>query len=219
MPAHTLHSSPLYAPLAQRVEQYERAFVDILPERKKAMVKLAGFVEEKVKRGLSAKLLFICTHNSRRSHISQIWAQAAAAHYRVPNIIAFSGGTEVTAFDRRAVKAMSGLGFKINTSADGINPMYEVSFDDSGVAINAFSKRYDDAVNPIKGFAAIMTCSHADQNCPVIPGAALRIATPYDDPKNFDGTLYEEEEYMARAEEIGRDLLFAFSLVKDVVRD
>lgn len=203
-----------YAPVEKNIETYKKEFDQIPEERKKALKKLALFVESKVKAGEKAELIFICTHNSRRSHISQVWAQAAAAYYGIPNVITYSGGTEATAFNPRAVKAMEEAGFKIKKTTEGTNPVYEVRFADNGVAIKAFSKKYDGEGNPKSGFGAVMTCSQADQNCPVVVGATVRIATPYDDPKDFDGTPQEAAKYTERVHQIGREILYAFSLIK-----
>ena len=203
-----------YAPVEKNIESYKKEFDQIPEERKKALKKLALFVESKVKAGEKAELIFICTHNSRRSHISQVWAQAAAAYYGIPNVITYSGGTEATAFNPRAVKAMEEVGFKIKKTSEGTNPVYEVRFADDGVVVKAFSKKYDGDGNPKNGFGAVMTCSQADQNCPVVVGATVRIATPYDDPKDFDGTPQEAAKYTERVHQIGREILYAFSLIK-----
>lgn len=93
-----------------------------------------------MKAGEKAELIFICTHNSRRSHIAQVWAQTAATYYNVPNVVAYSGGTEATAFNPRAVKAMEEAGFKITKTTEGTNPVYEVRFSDDATFIKAFSK-------------------------------------------------------------------------------
>lgn len=203
-----------YAPVSKNIEAYTKEFDQIPEERKKALRKLALFVESKVKAGEKAELIFICTHNSRRSHISQIWAQTAAAYYGIPNVVSYSGGTEATAFNPRAVKAMEDAGFKIKKTTEGTNPVYEVRFSDEATAIKAFSKKYDGEGNPKSGFGAVMTCSQADQNCPVVSGATVRVAIPYDDPKEFDGTPQETAKYAERVHQIGREILYAFSLIK-----
>lgn len=204
----------LYAPIETNIQQYKKEFDQIPEDRKKALKKLALFVETKIKAGEKAELTFICTHNSRRSHISQIWAQTAAAYYGVPNVIAYSGGTEASAFNPRAIKAMETVGFKIQKTSEGTNPLYEVRYADNGTVIKAFSKKYDADGNPKNGFGALMTCSQADQNCPVVAGATVRIAIPYDDPKEFDGTPRETAKYDERVHQIGREILYAFSLIK-----
>jgi arsenate reductase (thioredoxin) len=194
--------------------QFESQFSAIPENRTLILKQLADFIRAKQQSNEPIDLNFICTHNSRRSHIAQVWAQAAAANYGIENVRCYSGGTEATAFNPRAVKAMSGVGFSIAKTTDTENPRYEVSFSETENPLIAFSKKYDDASNPAQGFAAIMTCSHADENCPLVIGAAARISLPYNDPKDFDGTPQESEKYTERVLEIGREITFAFSLVR-----
>ncbi len=204
----------LLTTLNTTVEQLVKEF-DLIPtERKETLKELTQFVQSKITGGGKAYLNFICTHNSRRSHLSQIWAQAAAYYYGVPGVECFSGGTEATAFNPRAVKAMQDAGFNISITKDGNNPVYEVRFALEANPIIAFSKKYDDPFNHNKDFAAIMTCSHADENCPLVLGASGRIALTYDDPKEFDGTPLEAAKYSERVHQIGREILYAFSQVK-----
>jgi arsenate reductase (thioredoxin) len=188
-------------------------FNKITDNRKSAISHLVIYIAQKKREGKTVSLNFVCTHNSRRSHISQIWAQTAAHYYAIENVETFSGGTEATAFNPRAVTAMKQAGFDIATIKDDENPVFEVRFSNDAPALTIFSKKYDDDFNPKSDFAAIMTCSHADENCPFIPGAK-RIALTYDDPKDFDGTPQEAAKYTERAHEIGREILYAFSQVK-----
>jgi arsenate reductase (thioredoxin) len=205
---------PVHSPLQNLISQFEAKFSEIPENRKRILKQLADFIKAKQNANEPIDLNFICTHNSRRSHIAQIWAQAAAANYAVENVRCYSGGTEATAFNPRAVKAMSDVGFSIAKTTDSENPRYEVSFSETEKPLIAFSKKYDDASNPTQGFAAIMTCSHADENCPLVVGAAARISLPYNDPKDFDGTPQESEKYTERVLEIGREITFSFSLVR-----
>ncbi|MFP4505400.1 MAG: protein-tyrosine-phosphatase [Cyclobacteriaceae bacterium] len=204
----------LNASLQPYVQQVTAEFDQIPEERKRALSKLALYISTKQSSGEPSHLTFICTHNSRRSHMSQLWTQAAAHYYGIEGVQTYSGGTEATAFNPRAVKAMKKAGFDIKTLKEGNNPVYEVTFAENVAAVEAFSKKYDDQVNPQKDFAAIMTCSDADKNCPFIPGASLRIPIPYDDPKDFDGTAQEEAKYDERCHQIARDMFFMMSKVK-----
>jgi arsenate reductase (thioredoxin) len=197
--------------LQTKIETLIREFSGIPNERKTVINQLTQFIKAGLASGEKIKLNFICTHNSRRSHISQLWAQAAAHYFGIGNVETYSGGTEATAFNPRAVKAMQDLGFDITVKQDGKNPVYEGRFSKNAPPVVLFSKKYDDPFNPSENFAAIMTCSHADENCPWIPGASKRIALTYNDPKDFDGTPQEAEKYRERANEIGRDILYAFS--------
>jgi len=204
----------LNASLQPYVQQITAEFNQIPDKRKRALTKLALYISTKQSSGEQAQLTFICTHNSRRSHMAQIWTQVAAHYYGVEGIQTYSGGTEVTAFNSRAVAAMKKVGFNIKTVKEGNNPVYAVTFAENVAAIESFSKKYDDQVNPQKDFAAIMNCSEADKNCPFIPGASLRIPIPYDDPKNFDGTAQEEAQYDERCRQIAREMFFMVSKIK-----
>ena len=200
--------------LSPTVLQLLGQFDEISSERKKILIELAQFIQKKIDTDQQVYLNFICTHNSRRSQLAQIWAQTASYYYAIPMVNCFSGGTEATAFNSKAVKAMQQAGFNIMKTKDGSNPSYDVKFSNGEIPLMAYSKKYDDPSNPQKDFAAIMTCSHADENCPLVFGAATRIAIAYDDPKDFDGTPQEEAKYNERVMEIGREMFFTFSKVK-----
>ena len=199
-----------------RLERYiGRALqnIDEIPdERKRALREVSTFVAAKRRVGQIAELTFVCTHNSRRSQMGQLWAAAAAAYFGIDGVRTHSGGTEATAFNPRAAAAMQRAGFVIENPG-GDNPRYEVTFDEDGPVIKCFSKTYDDAVNPAQGFAAIMTCSDADEACPVVLGAALRTPIRYEDPKISDGTLEETTAYDARCLQIATEMLYLFSRV------
>lgn len=199
------------------VEDHQLAKFDGIAEERKQV--LNGLVDLIAAKNDSVKLTFICTHNSRRSHMSQLWAQAASAYYGIDNIDCFSGGTESTAFNPRAVKAMKDAGFDI-TSEDSIdNPIYTVNYAEGLGAISAFSKKYDDEFNPQGGYIAIMTCDHANEACPVVFGAESRVAILYVDPKEADGTPEEEARYAERCEQIGNEMFYVFSEVKQKINE
>ena len=186
---------------------------ELIPaERKVALEQMAAFIRGQKDSSLPVQLTFICTHNSRRSHMGQIWGAAAAAYYGIDGVETFSGGTEATAFNPRAVAAMERAGFVIDRTGDG-NPRYRVHLRDSDAGLMCFSKKYDDLANPQKNFAAIMTCSQADAECPYIPGAKFRLALPYNDPKEADGTPAETARYDERCRQIGREMMYAFSIL------
>lgn len=179
--------------------------VDIIDADRKSILDL---VVEYVRTSSHPKLNFICTHNSRRSHLGQIWAQTAAAYFDV-RVETFSGGTEATAFHPNAIAAVRRAGFEIDGSNDR-NPRYIVSFSNMTDPLVCFSKKYDDEPNPKKDFAAIMTCSEADQECPVIFGASERIKLLYEDPKIADGTSKEASKYDKRCRQIATEMLYVF---------
>ena len=187
------------------------AELDRIPEeRRKRLGELAAYVAERTEAEQPVRLTFICTHNSRRSHLSQIWAQTAAHVFGIDGVETYSGGTEATAFNPRAVAAVKRAGFLVDDSEESDNPVVRVRFASGGAPMECFSKVYDQPPNPTEGFAAVMTCSDADAACPIVFGAEARIAVPYDDPKAADGTEHEAQAYDERCRQIAREMLYAF---------
>lgn len=183
-------------------------------ERKAQLQKIAVYIEEQAKSNTPVNLTFICTHNSRRSHMSQIWAQTAAIFYNIPNVNCFSGGTEATAFNPRSVRALRAAGYEIEQQDETNNPVYKVIIDDKQHFLNGFSKKFSDTPNPQKDFAAVMTCSNADKACPIVAGATARFAIPYLDPKVADNTDEEENKYNERCKQIAIEMFYLFSKVE-----
>jgi len=173
------------------------------------------YFQKKYKEGETPKVIIICTHNSRRSHLGQIWLATGADYFGLPKIETFSGGTEATAFNPRAVAAMRRIGFDITSeNQDESNPLYLIKWQKEQKPYAAFSKKYDDPANPQSQFAAIPVCTEADAGCPIILGADFRMPLPYYDPKAFDDTDLESEKYDERARQIGREMLYCLSLCR-----
>jgi arsenate reductase len=185
----------------------------ISKERKEVLKPLIDFIQAKAENQEEIRLNLICTHNSRRSHLAQIWAQAAAAYYNIPNVFCYSGGTEATAMFPVVAETLKDSGFKIQVLSSGNNPVYAVKYSENRHPIIAFSKTYYDEFNPEGGFAAIMTCSQADGGCPFISGAEKRIAITYEDPKEFDNTPQQLEKYRERSGQIAEEIFYVFSQI------
>ena len=201
--------APFFSPLLETIALLPISAISA--ERKVLLDEMAAYLQEKISNRKEIRLNFICTHNSRRSQFSQIWAQTAAAYYGI-DAYSYSGGVEVTAFNPRAVAAIQRDGFKV-LKKEGENPVYFVFYSEGKEPIVTFSKVFDDAVNATKEFAAVMTCDHADENCPFIPGAEKRFPLRYEDPKAFDDTPLEEKMYSERSRQIAAELFYLFEKV------
>jgi len=178
--------------------------------RRKHLDSLVVYIKEKLKNQESINLNFICTHNSRRSHLAQIWAKVASSHYSILNVNCYSGGTEATAMYPSVKNTLIKQGLKIIELSTGNNPIYGIKYAKNKQPIIAFSKTYDHPFNPSSHFAAIMTCDHADQNCPFIHGAENRFAINYVDPKSFDNTELEAQKYIERSTQIAEEMFYVF---------
>ena len=185
----------------------------ISEERINVLNPLISYLLENLESKNTVNLNFICTHNSRRSQFSQIWAFTASKYFEIP-VNCYSGGVEVTEFNPRAVESLVRSGFKVNKQGED-NPEYRISIDiDELCSITTYSKLFNDPANATNNIVAIMTCSHADENCPIIPGADLRIPIRYEDPKSYDNTPEEESMYDARSLQIASEMFYIFSKVK-----
>lgn len=202
----------MFETLKSTITELKAGFNEIPSDRKKTLSDVADYIRQELQTAGIVKLNFICTHNSRRSHLAQIWTQTAAAYYSNNGVQTYSGGTEATAFNPRAVAAIQHAGFKVENPG-GENPRYRIWFDEDAEPMICFSKTFDDSVNPSNQFAAIMTCSEADENCPFVPGASFRASVTYRDPKESDGTDKEKETYDERCRQIGTEMLYMMSLV------
>ena len=185
----------------------------ISQERKEVLQPLIDYVQQKYNNQEVILLNFICTHNSRRSHLSQVWAQAMAFHFDIPNVFCYSGGTEATALFPKVAETLINQGFHINKLSETSNPIYAVKFDCNAHPIVCFSKVFDADFNPISQFAAIMTCASADEGCPFIAGAEQRLPVRYEDPKAFDGTDLMDQKYQERSLEIASEMYYVFSKI------
>ena len=204
----------MYKKIKSTCDDLSQQFDTISTERKALLEKISAYIQLKKDENLPIQLMYVCTHNSRRSHFGQIWGAVAAAYYSIENVTTFSGGTEATAFNINAINALKGIGFDVQAKDETTNPVYEVSFGDELKPSICFSKVYNDEFNPSSNFAAIMTCGDAEENCPFIPGVEFRIGTTYNDPKEFDGTELQDQKYKERSLQIALETLYVFSLIK-----
>ena len=185
---------------------------DLETKRIQQLEPLSSFIFNKTSQGEAAALNFICTHNSRRSHLGQIWLLMAAAYYEIGLVKAYSGGTEETAFNPRAVAALQRAGLAVEAGT-GENPRYEISSSLGNLHLVSFSKKYDHLENPKKDFCAVMTCAEADEACPVIFGADLKVKLLYEDPKSADGTDHERTAYDERCFQIATEMFYVMKQV------
>lgn len=185
----------------------------ISDERKAILKPLAEFIQSKVLNHQAIRINFICTHNSRRSHLSQVWAQTLAYHFKIKNVSCYSGGTESTALFPVVADTLRKAGFEIQTLSVAKNPVYSIKYAKNEPPIIGFSKRMDDDFNPKDQFAAVMTCDSANEACPIVPGAEKRIPITFEDPKAFDHTPQQTEKYQERSLQIATELFYVFAQV------
>jgi len=198
-----------YSVLNDFISNLDTQFIS--EDRKEILAPLVEYIQDKMDKKESIRLNFICTHNSRRSHLSQIWAQTMAHYFGIKNVICYSGGTEATALFPMVASTLANIGFEVQMLFEGENPVYGIKFSENEQPVICFSKRMDDDFNPKSDFAAIMTCSQADEGCPFVPGAEKRSPITYEDPKACDNTPQQADKYSERSQQIATEMFYVFS--------
>lgn len=203
------HQIQLFSGIISTIEDLKTT--SISESRREILQPLVDYLQQKVKKNAGIRVNFICTHNSRRSHLSQIWAQTMAAYFGVKNVSCYSGGTEETALFPKVSETLQDCGFQIRNLSHTENPIYSIKYASNEQAIIGFSKKLDDAFNPKSEFAAVMTCDSANEACPLVPGADMRIPITFEDPKAFDNTPQQSLKYKERSLQIAAEMYYVFS--------
>ncbi|MGB7394265.1 MAG: protein-tyrosine-phosphatase [Pricia sp.] len=205
-----IHSPPS---LFQKIESLiQNLDLESIPEeRKVALQSLIDFIRSKNLENKHIRINFICTHNSRRSHLSQIWAQTMSHYFKLDKVSCYSGATEATSLFPMVTETLTKQGFDVQKLSQDSNPVYAIKYAENEPPVIGFSKKMDDKFNPQSGFAAVMTCDSANEACPFVPGAEQRIPITFEDPKAFDDTPQQAEKYAERSFQIATELKYVFS--------
>ncbi|PUB32718.1 arsenate reductase [Elizabethkingia sp. YR214] len=203
----------MYQSLLENIREIQKVY-NINEERKNVLLPLIKFIQKKINDKQRININFICTHNSRRSQLCQIWAQTAAAYFNISEVHCYSGGTEDSQLFHKVVETMKIQGFNILKISDSNNPVYAIKYSGNTLPIIGFSKKYDNPFNPENSYAAVMTCSQADEGCPFIAGAEVRIPITYKDPKISDNTPEQTQVYAEKSLQIAAEMLYVFSMIK-----
>ena len=203
----------LFKKLLLEIEKIDEK--SISKQRKSLLQPLIDYIILKLSNKQQVRLNFICTHNSRRSHLAQVWAQAMAHYFNFSQVICYSGGTERTSLCDAVVNVLKKVGFRFYILADNDNnPIYLIEYSLNQSPVVGFSKCFDHPFNPKSNFAAILTCSDANESCPFIKGADIRIPMTFEDPKVYDRTDLQNIKYLERSLEIATELKYVFSKIK-----
>lgn len=207
--------------LRSHADQLTSSFELIDETHRQAGDKLAKWLSANYKAGQPLSVIVVCTGNSRRSMLGSAMGNLAAAYYGLDDIRFYSGGTNPSAFNKRTIATLQDIGFDIAATGsqairgetESPNPIFRVAWG-HGLETVEFSKHYADESNPHQNFAALMVCTEADEGCPVVPGAGLRLSMPYEDPKAYDDSPFEATKYAERRDDIGRLMLWVLCQVR-----
>ena len=99
-------------------------------------------------------------------------AEGWTRHLKGDTIEAYSAGIESHGLDTRAVKVMA----------------------EAGVDISVQRSKLVDEVMTIEFDYVVTLCGHAQENCPLFPGKAIRVHKGFDDPPRLAENAKTEEE-------------------------
>ncbi len=128
-------------------------------------------------------VVFLCTHNSRRSQYCEIWGNYFSSVYK-KSITFLSAGAVKTKVHKQIYKSLERVGVKVDRNS---------SINIENITIIPFSKTLSD-INK-KQFISIMTCSNYEKTCPFDPRSLINLQLFYKDPKRYDNSNREAEEY------------------------
>ena len=146
-------------------------------------------------------LVFLCTHNSRRSQICEVWGSIFSLIYK-KEILINSAGTIKTSVHKEIFNVLKKCGVSVNENE-------EIAF--KNLLIKLKSKTLDQI--DAKKFIAIMTCSDAEKSCPIDSRSVKNINMFFKDPKVYDNTKYMEEEYLKTNSNIAEELNYIFKRI------
>lgn len=186
---------------------------EIKPSRIERLNNIAESLSSVYSEANTLNLNFICTHNSRRSQLAQVWSHYFSYLYDL-NLHSYSSGTEVTEVHPNILNVLEEAGFEVERiSETNNNPRYKLNYSETRDSILLFSKSIDDESLP-KNYIAITTCSQADENCPFIPQASMRFSLTYSDPGKDDGSDREIESYRQTNKQIAREIKYMIKKIK-----
>ena len=87
-----------------------RKELTLTEDRKDLLLEIIDTIYEEYLDREKINLNFICTHNSRRSQLAQVWSFFAIEYFNLKNMFTYSGGTETTSFHRNTVKCLQKTG-------------------------------------------------------------------------------------------------------------
>ena len=95
-----------------------------------------------------------------------------------------SAGAVRTKVHKQIYKSFERVGVKVDENS---------SINIETMTISPFSKTLTEVKE--KEFMSIMTCAESEKSCPVDPRSLINLQLFYDDPKRYDNTPEEAEEY------------------------
>ena len=178
-----------------------------MSSRQSMMDGYAKEIANHIRKNGSANLVYVCTHNSRRSQFAQLWSAHHSEMLKLP-ITSYSAGTEKTACHPNVLEVLRNEGFGIESDVDNHRVVW------NGNTLTTLGSKTIDSGDLPNEFFAIMTCSDADENCPFIPSALGRFRLTFEDPKWSDKTNDAIKVYQETSLTISNDIKYLLQQIK-----
>ena len=206
---------PFNEALTPYCESLEDEFNNV-PDSTQEQLKVAGtYIINRLNNGQIASISFVCEHNSRKSHLGQIWTTLATQYYQLDHVKCYSGGTTPTYVNQRIINALGNTGIQISEKGiAGHGPKYLLDYGKSSRGFEIFSKRFDHPMNPDTNYLAISLCLNPDECCPISYGADKQLSIPYEDLQPFGNTPLESAKYDEQCRMVARDMFYMMDFVK-----
>ena len=187
----TFNMEPVFNKFFSRIDSFNPN-----QKRKKRLDNIASVINENLNKTRS--IVFLCTHNSRRSQICEVWGKVFAEIYR-KKININSAGAFKTVVHSQVYESIVKCGLVVDNKK-------EIFFDKKKFKLN--SKTIDSLT--MKNFIAVMTCSNAEKSCPNDPRSIRNIKMFFNDPRIYDETDKMSREYLNTTIYIAEELNYIF---------
>jgi len=139
------------------------------------------------------RILFLCTGNSCRSQMAEGWAR----HLKGDRVEVYSAGIETHGLNPSAVKVMA----------------------EAGVDISGQRSQQIDEFSDVALDYVITVCGHADDNCPIFPGATRVVHQPFDDPPRLAKEAKSKEDALVHYRRVRDEIRAYVERLPEVLED
>ena len=176
------------------------------PTRRPALRSCAAAIARQLDARGEVSVVAVCTHNSRRSQLAEVWLAVASAAAGLGGVSVCSGGSDPVAVAPGAIAVLRERGFRVEADTADANPRLRVR--GHGIERELYAKPLGEAVAgvPLRGGVALMVCAAADAACPPVPQVGYRARLPFADPRHADGTPGEAAAYRAASDRIEAEM-------------
>lgn len=212
---NVININDMYNNLKISIEDWNLPFNSFSKKRLKILDQLMVYLKELVAKKLELNVIFVCTHNSRRSQFAQFWLDTFLHNFGIENYNIFSAGTVETEVHKNVISVIEHYGFTVTKDSEINNKKYKIALG-KGYEINLFSKEITSVLEAGLGsFVLIFVCDSAYENCPFVIENQKHFSLTFEDPGRYDEDLNALEYYQKCAYKIAAEMHYLASGLAD----